>query len=178
MYQSSINVPVLHTYLQSHPNQAYVTFIIQGVSQGFLVGFDNQRRLIARRSNHPSSLANSKVVSEYSTKEVTLGRMVGPVLAGGGVHTSPLGLIPKAHQENKWRLIVDLSCPTGNSVNDGISVELSSIQYTSVDRAVDIIQCLGRGAELVKIDLRDAYRLLPVHAQDQHLLGVVWEGGV
>ena len=177
VYQSPINVPVLHTYLQSHLDQAYVTFIIREVSQGFRVGFDHQRRLIAQRSNHPSSLANSKVVSEYVTKEVTLGRMVGPVLPGG-VHTSTLGLIPKAHQANKRRLIVDFSCPSGNSVKDGIAVELSSIQYTSVDRAVDIIRCLGRGAELVKIDLKDAYRLLPVHTQDQHLLGVAWEGGV
>ena len=55
---------------------------------------------------------------------------------------------------NKWRLIVDLSHPTGSSVNDGIYSNLCSLHYTSVDDAVDIIKKLGRGTQLVKLDIR------------------------
>lgn len=42
--------------------------------------------------------------------------------------------------------------------------------------AVRQILRLGRGTQLVKIDLRNAYRIVPVHPQDQHLLAITWEG--
>lgn len=38
-----------------------------------------------------------------------------------------------------------------------------------------IIQ-LGRGTQLEKIDLRNAYRIVPIHPQDQHLLAISWKG--
>ena len=42
--------------------------------------------------------------------EVTEGRLWGAVAAYmAQVHISSLGLVPKAHQANKWRMIVDLS---------------------------------------------------------------------
>ena len=81
-------------------------------------------------------------------------------------------------QSNKWRLIVNLSAPAGASVNDGICLETCSLSYASVDDAVAIIQHLGRGAELVKMDFKDAYRVVPVHPQDHRLLGIWWDGGV
>ena len=34
---------------------------------------------------------------------------------------------------------------------------------------------LGRHTQLVKIDLKDAYRILPIHPDDRHLLGISWE---
>ena len=92
------------------------------------------------------------------------------------VHLSPMGLVPKSHQPNKFRLIVDLSTPAGTSVNDGIPSELCSLKYASLDNAVALIQTLGRGTRLVKMDLKDAYRMVPVHPDDYHLLGVSWKG--
>ena len=51
-----------------------------------------------------------------------------------------------------------------------------SHNYASVDDAVKLILRLGQGAQLVKLDLKNAYRIVPVHPQDQHLLGISWEG--
>ena len=36
----------------------------------------------------------------------------------------------------------------------------------------------GPGALLAKLDLKSAYRQVPVHPADQHLLGVEWQGSV
>ena len=91
------------------------------------------------------------------------------------VHVSPMGLVPKPHQVNKFWLIVDLSHPPGASVNDGISPSICSLRYASVDDAV-IIKQLGRGTQLVKLDIKDAYRIIPVHPDDYHFLGVSWRG--
>lgn len=35
---------------------------------------------------------------------------------------------------------------------------------------------LGRGASLSKLDLRNAYRMIPIHPSDFHLMGIHWEG--
>ena len=83
-----------------------------------------------------------------------------------GLQVSPFGVIPKCHAPNKWRLIVDLSSPTGSSVNDGISKELCSLSYVSVDTIAKQIVSLGRGAMIAKMDVRSAYRLIPVHPCD------------
>ena len=69
---------------------------------------------------------------------------------------------------------MDLSFPKGNSVNDGISKPLCSMSYITVDNAIEEICKSGPGCLLVKIDIKHAFRLLPVHPADQHLLGMEW----
>ena len=64
---------------------------------------------------------------------------------------------------------MDLSHPAGGSVNNGIDGDDFSLSYTRVDDAIDLIMLEGRGF-LVKVDIRDAYRLVPVHAEDRYLL--------
>ena len=90
---------------------------------------------------------------------------------------SPFGVIPK-REPGKWRLIVDLSAPEGRSVNDGIDHRLTSLQYVSMEDIVKKVRRLGRGAILAKVDLKEAYRMVPVHPQDRPLLGMEWEGQV
>ena len=72
-------------------------------------------------------------------------------------------------------MIVDLSCPDGHSVNDRIAKALCSLHYSSLDDAVQFSQTLGVGTHLIKIDLRNAYRIVPLHPQDCHLFGICWE---
>ena len=76
------------------------------------------------------------------------------------------------HKPGKWRLILGLSHPEGQSVNDGINEKLSSLSYVSVDDIVNTILLLGQGAMLAKIDVRSAYRVIPVHPEDRMLLGM------
>ena len=85
------------------------------------------------------------------------------------------GVIPKGHQKDKWWLILDLSYPTGHSVNDGIELELCSLSYTSVDHAAGLIIAQGGGTLQAKLDLKSAYRMVPVHPEDRQLLGMKWK---
>jgi len=64
---------------------------------------------------------------------------------------SSFGVIPKWGQVGKWRLIVDLSSPTGSSVNDGINPEEFTLHY-----------------------VESAYRNVLVHPLDHYLLGMKW----
>ncbi|KAM4661937.1 uncharacterized protein O3C94_010581 [Discoglossus pictus] len=83
---------------------------------------------------------------------------------------SPLGLVPKK-EPGTFRLIHHLSYPKGHSVNDGIDQELSSVSYASVKQAVRLVRRAGRGALLAKVDIKSAFRLLPIHPVSQQLLG-------
>ena len=87
-----------------------------------------------------SAEEHPQVVQEYLDKEVAGGRIwdVGTVAEAAAmhVHRSPFGVIPKRNKPGKWRLILNLSAPDKASVNDGISKELSSLGYMSVDDLV------------------------------------------
>ena len=74
-------------------------------------------------------------------------------------------------------MIHHLSFPYGGSVNDPIPPEFCSVQYATVDDAVQIIKRLGRGCALAKTDVRSAFRIIPVHPFDYQLLGMQWGGG-
>lgn len=52
------------------------------------------------------------------------------------------------------------------------------MKYTSVDEAACIIAKLGRDSLLAKIDIAHAYRNVPVHPDDRHLLGMLWDGSL
>ena len=92
------------------------------------------------------------------------------------IHISKLGVIPKKHQPGNWRLIVDLSSPKGASINDFISTEFCSLSYKLVDDAAAYVFEAGRGTLLAKLDIKSAYRNVPVHPSDRHLLGIQWQG--
>ena len=51
-----------------------------------------------------------------------------------------------------------------------IDTNRSSLSYASVDRLAALVVSTGRGCYLVKADIKEAYRMVPVHLQDQHLL--------
>ena len=122
------------------------------------------------------------MVSNYLEEELALNRIVelppGQAQKLDGLQCSPFGVIPKKHKPGKWRLIVDLSSPEHFSVNDGIAKELCSLTYTSVDDVVACVLKAGKGALLAKMDIKQAYRNIPVHPDDRPLLGMKWQGRV
>ena len=50
-----------------------------------------------------------------------------------------------------------------------------SLSYCSIDDAYTIINKLGPGTLLSKIDLKDAFYLIPVRPTDWNLLGIHWK---
>ena len=132
--------------------------------------------LKSAQKNLGGALQHPEVVEEYLAAEVAQHRVAGPFSKSiiPRAHISRFGVIPKSHQPNKWRLIVDLSHPAGYSVNDGIPKDLCTISYITVDTAISHILNSGPGTLLAKIDIKNAFRLLPVHPADRHLLAMKW----
>ena len=123
--------------------------------------------------NHPSLQENPIVIANHLQAETQLGRLIGPLRSSlvPYVHINPTGLIPKSHSD-KWHLVVDLSLPRGRNVNDGLLSDLCSLHYVSIDNGVDIIMNVGWSTKLNKLDLSDAYHIIPVHPDDQPFFGI------
>ena len=47
-----------------------------------------------------------------------------------------------------------------------------SVQYSTVDDAIAHIKEVGTEAHLAKTDIKSAFRIVPVHPDDHHLLGM------
>ena len=167
--------------LRDHPDPVFRHYILNGIWHGFRIGFNREVLCTPASSNMRSALENVSVVQEYLDKEVTLGRIVGPVspeMVPASTQLSPFGVFPKSNQPGKWRLIVDLSSPGGRSVNDGIEAEICSLSYLHLDEVMDRIVKSGRGTNLAKMDITSAYRMVPVHPGDRPLLAVQWAGKI
>ena len=172
-----INMERLRPFLDKYPDQYLASYIHEGLTRGFRRGYHKSRDCLhSRGQNHPSAQANPHIVDGKVCEELAADRLLGPLSPhlAALVHTSPLGLVPKARQTNKWRMICDLSSPINRSVNDGISPDLCSLQYARVDEAVLIVRSLGQDTQLIKLDLKNAYRMVPTHPADYTLLGIKW----
>ena len=153
---------------------------MSGLRQGFRVGFDYAHSGCQRASsNMHSAREHAQVIREYLAVQCSEGRVVGPLNPpwSQSIQISRFGIIPKG-STGKWRLILDLSSTEGASVNAGINRELCSLKYATVDRAAESVVQLGRGALMAKIDIKAAYRLIPVHPADRWLLGMQFEGAI
>ena len=107
--------------------------------------------------------------------EIDKNRIIGPFEEKPlkELHTSPLHVIPKPESE-KLRMIFNLSFPIGHSVNDHIEETLKSVQYCAI---MDVGHHLQKkfkpnGAWMAKVDLSDAYRLVPINQLDWKYLGI------
>ena len=167
----------LAKYLSGYPEKL-CNHLLKGFLHGFRLhyygplesSFSNN---LVSASEHPDR------VDQKLTKEIQEGRIVGPFAEPPlpNLRISPLGVIPKKVQ-GEFRMIHHLSFPFGASVNDFIPQEFCSVHYAKVDDAIRFIKRLGRGCTLAKTDVRSAFRIIPIHPLDYHLLGMQWEGTI
>ena len=169
-----VNVPRFQSLLAGYPS-TLSDFLISGFSSGFRLGFLGQIST-GREKNNLSAGKNIEAVSKAILKELNRGHSVGPFSSPPfqNFHCSPLGAVPK--KDGSTRIILDLSSPSGSSVNEGIPSEFFSVKYSSFDDAVSMVREVGRGCFMAKIDIKHAFRIVPVHPNDWPLLGYKWLG--
>ena len=174
---SPVNADNLEMHLLGHPDRCQVNYVLSGFRQGFRIGFQpNVKKLKSASSNCPSAFEHSNIIDEYLTTEIQAGRVLGPLPNPplSYLHVSRFGVIPKKNKINAWRLILDLSYPLGHSVNDGIDKNEFPVTYSKVDDAIALIVKYGKSALMGKVDIKNAYRIVPIHPDDHYLLGMKW----
>lgn len=173
---SPLNHDLFAVELIRHPNRSKVNFVLQGIREGFRLGFDKPVTLKSAKRNKLSTCQHAEIIDAYLANEVRLGRVGGPFHSPPlpNLHISSFGVIPKKGQPGKWRLIVDLSSPLGHSVNDGIDPDAWTLQYIKIDDIIKMLSKFGPGALMAKFDIESAYRNIAVYPPDRYLLGMKW----
>ena len=121
--------------------------IFQGFTHGFKLGYMGPRSSSVT-SNLKSCYTYPSIVADKIAKEVQLGRVKGHFGSPPFPYMkiSPIGIVPKKNP-GQYRLIHHLSCPEGNSVNDFIDKQFSSVQYATFD---DLLSVCSKSARIVK----------------------------
>ena len=151
--------------------------LVDVIQYGFPLDFNREVNLASTYVNHASATQHSQHVSAYIQTEMQYGAIYGPFAHPPfPCHVSPF-LTRDKPDSDKRRIILDLSFPSGQSVNDGLSKNkyLGSyfdLKYPSVDHIVDSLKQLGTGALLYKIDIKRAFRHLTIDPGDLDLLGL------
>ena len=135
--------------------------------------------------NHKGATDFPQALKKYIQKEQSHNAVMGPydkIPFHNKVGISPLSTRPKRDSEER-RIILDLSFPPGQSVNDGILKDNymgfhTKLSFPKVDEFALRIFTLGRGCCMFKIDLSRYFRQIPLDPGDYSLIGYVIEGKI
>ena len=168
--QTGVLKDILHEYRDPDKN-----ILIQGFENGFRIHCATTPDTQFYK-NHKSVEQNAHTVQKMISKELSKGRVAGPFKEPPfkNLVISPLGLVEKK-EPGTFRVIHDLSFPQNNSVNSNIAKEFSAVNYETLDSVVHLVKIFGRGSLIAKTDIEEAFRLLPIHPDDYHLLGFYFD---
>ena len=149
-------------------------FLLEGLNHGFRISSIDERSNVKSVSvnNHPSVYKYRDIVEKELRSQIDCGYYV--VTDCKPTVISPLGAILKEDGVNV-RLIHDGSRPFGEAMND--YCEPHSVKYQSLQEALELAK---PGTFLAKVDLKSAYRSVPISEMDYCLTGIEWtfEGDV
>ena len=154
-------------------------YLISGLTHGFRVGVSDPPSSPHVSKNLRSALNEPEIATQLIEKEVTKGFMLGPFKKPPlpAFRASPVGIATRKYSGKK-RLIIDLSAPHSGpipSINSLIPREPYSLFYATVDHAMLLIKQAGRGAQLSKADISDAFKVMPLHPSQWPMFGIKWQ---
>ena len=91
------------------------------------------------------------------------------------VHINRFGGNPQNASAKQMMLNHRLVLSRRKSVNDSIDSNLCSLKYATVEQVAKEAIALGKDSLIAKIDIKAAYRLIPVAPKDRLYLGMKWE---
>ena len=171
------NTPVrsekLSLYLDSY-NPEKASYLTKGFSEGFRIESEGLEGECLRVDNPRLPVHLRPVLQKKLQKELDAGRILGPFDEPPfpNLRVSPIKVAPKK-TPGEYRFIHNLSYPYDEeAVNTSIPRYKVSVQYSTVDDAIAHIKEVGTEAHLAKTDIKSAFRIVPIHPDDHHLLGM------
>ena len=144
-------------------------YLADGLTNGFSLLRQTQSmlRLIWITTLSATNPVTKPLVEQTILAEIQEGNYV--VTPTSPTVVSALGAIPKK-DSSEIQLIHDCSCPHGQALDDYISID--SFKYQSLDAALAL---LWPNYFMAKIDLRHAYRSVPIHPCNYKATGCKWQ---
>ena len=128
-----IDIDALERELTTHPDPVFASTLVRNLREGFHMGYAGPE-FSSESPNLISAYEHPDIVSAYLDKEIELEQISGPYPTPPfpNFRCNPLGVVPKK-TPGKWRSILHLSYPPGESVNDFIDKDTYSLQYVTID---------------------------------------------
>lgn len=183
---TKMNINFFRSWLSDYKDKEICEFLEFGFPIG-AVGFKSILKNINKTElwkfkNHKGANDYPEEINRYLHKEAVNKAIVGPFKNNPfstGLKISPLNSVSKKDSTER-RVILDLSFPKGKAVNDFISKKeflgkQIEIIFPKVDDFVQLIKYKGRGCMLFKLDLRRAYRQIPICPSCYNLVAFTWK---
>ena len=139
---------------------------------GAELGYESPLNTFILLDNLASALRDPLIIDKKLTEDPALGQVVKvgkPILS---FICLPLGLLPK--HDGGWRKIYHPSHPWGESVNDHIPDGAEKLRYTRFQEVLELIIQAERDSIILKRDVKDTFKNIPVASHYQWLLGFRW----
>lgn len=178
---STLNLPMWRKKLSDYHDKEICVFL----QYGWPVGYHADTPPTNTHRNHPSATLHPAHVEKFITTKLQHGAMVGQFTSPPftlWTRCSPLMTRPKKDSTDR-RVIINLSYPHGEAVNDGINTVNffgNDITYSlpTIGDLVALLQQQGQGAYLWKADLARAYCQFRIDPLDTPLLGIKFNGAI
>lgn len=145
-------------------------YLLDGINNGFKISDLKEADYVHVKQveceNHKSTARYKQLVEKELLKQIENGNYV--VINEPALVTSALGAIPK-DDSNEVRLIHDGSRPVGEAMNDYSA--LYPVRYQTLEEAYSLAK---PNYYMAKVDLKSAYRSVPIHPSDYCLTGLKW----
>ena len=178
-----VNVEFMEHMLCGYTDKSVCKFLQFGFPISFLGDISNfESKEKWKYRNHKGAEDFPDQLNAYLSKEIDNGSVIGPFKDNPfstPVIVSPLNTVPKKDTDER-RVILDLSFPRGNSVNDFVKKdeylhEMVELIFPRVDDFINLVKVKGKGALMFKKDLKKAYRQIPIDPGDYHLVSYIWK---
>lgn len=145
-------------------------FILNGLRNGFDIIDSDACPAVVECENHKSASPGSPYYKDATAqvlKEIEMGHY--KVVSDPPDIISPMAAIPKP--DGGVRLIHDCSRPGGLAVNDYCTSDWKQ-KFARVDDAARLVT---PGCFMAKVDLKQAYRSVPISQHSQRVAGLKWQ---
>lgn len=132
---------------------------------GVELGYKGPRDVLILSKNLVSAMEDPSIIDNKLEEDLRLRRIVPVPNPSIPFISSPLGLVPK--HDGGFRRIHHLSHPKGRSVNDHIPDGAGELRYIKFQEVLNLILKAGRHCIIMKRDIKDAFRNIPVAPQHQ-----------
>ena len=162
---STLNALAWFTLMSRYPSPLGL-YLYNILIYGALVGYEGPQTLIISK-NLSSALLDPTTINTRLRDDLVLGR-VEKVTGDRPFICSPLGLVPKP---GGWRRIHHVSYPCHHSVNHHIPEKCTELKYIKFEEVLDMIREGGRSSVILKRDVKDAFRNIPLAPNIRWLFG-------
>jgi hypothetical protein len=158
-------------------DKARLELVCRELRDGANIGCVGSHRSKSVSGNAPSAFDYPQQVTDAIASWVKLGFVKGPVEEKDvPPHAKINGIMVRPKPNGSVRIILNLSAPRGNCVNEGIDNGNFPATMSSTKKWLAVLEKAGRGCYMMKIDWANAYKHVRVRDLDVDLQWFSWLG--